>query len=105
MVMLGQVVESWTACLWFFSASIRMSAAFFRSASDSMGVSSGWAFGRADGPLYRKSAAATPLLQRRLLAGRIGPAQRRRQHHVDVAADWIAHIGAELERLDPPAQH
>ena len=36
MVMSGQVFESWTACLRSFSALIRMSAAFLRSASDSM---------------------------------------------------------------------
>src|SRR5262249_34368433 len=36
MVMSGQVLVSWTACLRSFSALMRMSAAFLRSASDSM---------------------------------------------------------------------
>src|ERR1700730_15414534 len=36
MVMVGQVVESWVACLRSFSALIRMSAALLRSASDSI---------------------------------------------------------------------
>src|SRR6266540_7139321 len=36
MGMSGQVLESWTACLRSFSALMRMSAAFLRSASDSM---------------------------------------------------------------------
>src|SRR6266704_1992614 len=36
MVMSGQVFDSCVACLRSFSACIRMSAAFFRSASDSM---------------------------------------------------------------------
>ena len=40
MVMFGQVVDSWTACLRVFSASSRMSAAFLRSAS----VQHGWPF-------------------------------------------------------------
>src|SRR5712691_3215258 len=37
--------------------------------------------------------------------GRIGPAQRRRQDEVDVAADRMARAGAEFERLEPAAQH
>src|SRR4029077_20129559 len=41
MVMSGQVFESWTACLRSFSALIRISAAFLRSASDSMMTPSG----------------------------------------------------------------
>src|SRR5258707_3268259 len=36
MVRSGQVLDSWTACLRSFSALIRMSAAFLRSALDSM---------------------------------------------------------------------
>src|ERR1051325_6952685 len=39
--MSGQVVESCTACLRVFSAFIRMSAAFLRSASESMAGSFG----------------------------------------------------------------
>src|SRR5438552_4010501 len=34
--MSGHVVESWTACLRSFSAAMRMSAAFFRSAVESI---------------------------------------------------------------------
>src|SRR5271166_2997928 len=36
MVISGQTLESWTACLRSFSAVTRISAAFLRSASDSM---------------------------------------------------------------------
>src|SRR5271169_6234862 len=39
MVMAGKVTDSWTACLRSFCAAIRMSAAFLRSASESMGAS------------------------------------------------------------------
>ena len=58
--------------------------------------------------ILQDAAAGTPCLGRGLvrlhvLPRRIGPAQRRRQHHLDVAADRITHAGAELERLEPAA--
>src|SRR5215831_1490858 len=51
MVMSGQVLVSWTACLRSFSALMRMSAAFLRSASDSM----------IDGPLIVSDGSLAPL--------------------------------------------
>src|SRR5262245_25240643 len=45
------------------------------------------------------------LLHRLHLGGcRIGPAQRWREHHLDIAADGMAGAGAELERLEPAAE-
>src|SRR5260370_33398470 len=44
------------------------------------------------------------LLHACVLACRISPAQRRRENHVHVTADRVPRIGAELERLDAPAE-
>src|SRR5262249_6830991 len=45
------------------------------------------------------------LLQFRILACGIGPAQRGRQNDVHLAANRMAGMGAELDRLEPSAEH
>src|SRR6516164_10030229 len=45
------------------------------------------------------------LIQPRILACGIGPAQRGRQNDVHLAANHISGLRAELERFEPPAEH
>src|SRR6185436_15617843 len=45
------------------------------------------------------------LLRPRVFACRIGPTHRRWEDDLHLAADCMAHAGAELERLQPAAKH
>src|SRR5262249_54769569 len=56
-------------------------------------------------PADHGTSTSSPLFGFGLLARRIGPAQGGRQYNTDIAAARIAHAGAELDRLDPAAQH
>src|ERR1700693_180112 len=63
---------------------------------------------RSGDPGLRARSAGAPsglLVGFRVLLVRIGPAQRRRQHDVDLAVDRIARAAAELECGEFPAEH